>query len=710
MALNLGELTAYLSVDSSSWQKGFADAQEKMRMFSDKVPSWMGGASVALLATTALAVAGLYNVGAAWDDVTDTIRVGTGAQGEALDGLVDSAKEVAKQVPVELDKIGPAIADVNTRLGLTGDTLETVAAQFLEASRMLGEDVDINAASGALNAFQIAGEDVSGALDYMFQVSQGTGVSMNDLAAKLSAAAPITQQLGMSFEETAAMIGSMDKAGLDSQSMIGAMQRGLAQMTQPGEDASATFQRVVGDIEGFIAAGDEASARAVASEMFGTRGAAQFVGALQSGAINMDDFAASAGLTGDTILGAAADTQDFAEKWQLVKNRASAALEPLASTVFDALGDTLDKIMPYLESFTNWLAENPAMVQIIAAAFGVLTIAVIGLTIATWAMNTALLANPITWIVLAVVALIAAIVLLVMNWDAVVSWLKDVWGGFVDWIVAAFEWYRDMWVTVWTAIIDFFKGIWQAVVDWFVDMFTRYIDMWKAIIDTLKSWWEAAWNGITGFYRKVWDTLISWARTLFTNYVNFWRGLWDGIVTFFVNIWGKAKDGVTEKFTAMLDFMRGIPDTIKGFFSNVGSWLYNAGRDLVQGMIDGVKSLAGKVGEFFLDKLPSWIVGPFKSALGINSPSRVFKGYAQNTVQGYLDGLDGMQGKLDSRMSAMIDTSGFEAASTLTGSSGSTVIDDHSVREFTYVAAENRSLSSEEDLFEALASPRGKGQ
>src|SRR5690606_40475926 len=95
-------------------------------------------AVVAFLATKAL-----NNFGATFDEVRDTIRVGTGATGDDLAALEQSAKNIARNVPAEFEAIGTAVADLNTRLGLTGPTLETVASQILELERM-GQTVDIN--------------------------------------------------------------------------------------------------------------------------------------------------------------------------------------------------------------------------------------------------------------------------------------------------------------------------------------------------------------------------------------------------------------------------------------------------------------------------------------------------------------------------------------------------------------------------------------
>src|SRR5690625_1055481 len=163
----------------------------------------------ALLAGVAVVGAGavaagtaLYKVGEIFDDVSDTIRAGTGATGKDLDDLTDSAKRVGKTVPAEFGEIGTMVADVNTRLGLTGPTLEKFSSQALEAGRLMGEAIDIDAMSSAFNVFQIQGEDTTEAMDHLFRVSQATGVGMNELATVTANAAPAAMELGFSFEET----------------------------------------------------------------------------------------------------------------------------------------------------------------------------------------------------------------------------------------------------------------------------------------------------------------------------------------------------------------------------------------------------------------------------------------------------------------------------------------------------------------------------
>jgi hypothetical protein len=74
--------------------------------------------------------------------------------------------------------------------------------------------------------------------------------------------------------------------------------------------------------------------------------------------------------------------------------------------------------------------------------------------------------------------------------------------------------------------------------------------------------------------------------------------------------------------------------------------------NIVNGLIDGIKSMAGSIGRWFLSIIPDWIKAPFMAALGIHSPSRVFKQYGVYTMQGFIDGVTSMEGRVQSAADA----------------------------------------------------------
>ena len=306
----------------------------------------------------------LLDVGAEFDDMTDAIIIGTGASGEALEALEESAKNIATTVPVSFGEAGNIVQDLNTRLGLTGENLEDVGQRVAAAGELMGQAINVESLSGAFAAFDVQADDMASQMDYLFGVSQSTGIAFDDLTGILERNAPALQGLGFSFEESANMAGLLDRAGMDASGMMGKMSKALVSLAQPGETAAEAYQRVLTEMEGYIEAGDEAAAMDLATDLFGTRGAAQFVGAVQSGALAMDDLRDASLGAGDGIMGTYEATADWPEKWELLKNKAMEFLEPLGGALMDSLGAALDKLNEIVDGL------DPTMLQGIADAIG----------------------------------------------------------------------------------------------------------------------------------------------------------------------------------------------------------------------------------------------------------------------------------------------------------------------------------------------------
>lgn len=66
-----------------------------------------------------------------------------------------------------------------------------------------------------------------------------------------------------------------------------------------------------------------------------------------------------------------------------------------------------------------------------------------GLIASVWSFTAALLANPITWIVIGVLALVAALVTLYLNWDKVTAFLSGVWTGVVNGVANGIQWLKE---------------------------------------------------------------------------------------------------------------------------------------------------------------------------------------------------------------------------------------------------------------------------
>lgn len=604
--------------------KIISDAKPAIEGFKQTADGADGlGGKLAAIGPGALAVGGaivtgvvavgkaMYDLGSRFDEVADTIRVGTGATGEALDGLVDVAHGVATTIPTSFEQAGTTVADVNTRLGLTGDTLQTVASQYLEAGRILGSEVDIAGTSAAFSAFGIQGEAVSGALDELFQVSQATGVGMNELASSAQKNAGAMQELGFGFEDSVRMVGVLNKAGLDADATLGAMRKGLLGMVKPGEDMQDTFKRVTGEIQGYIDAGDSAAALNEAKNIFGAKGADEMVRAIQTGVLSMNDLTAATGQTQDTILGVGKDTMDAAEKWEILKNRGLEALEPLASGVFDFVGDALGAVLDWLDTadFTPLMnafsAIQPAIDAIkgafssfdTSAATGAFTdlqptLQAFGRAIGDAVPKIMSLAQSIQGALTPIIEALAPIV------TGVMQTIGEVFMAALDILTGAF-----------TVLQGLFTGDWQMVWDGVGQIVDGAINL---VVSALSGWF----NMMQGF---------------FSTGVSMLQGLWS-------SGWEMIKNAVSNGVSSVISTVAGLPSSILSALGNLGSLLYNAGSNVISGFINGIRSKASSLASAAIDTVKGG-VDAVLNFLGIHSPSRLFYKIGGYTGEGMVLGI-----------------------------------------------------------------------
>lgn len=344
--------------------KAIEQAQKKISGLNVKalaVGAAVGGIAVAT--GKAVVEAGKYmkDVGASFDDAADAIRIGTGATGDALDGLLDDFDAVYKSVPTTMEDASKAIADYNTRLGLTGPQLQEISKQAIQVSDMLGDDLGsvIEESSQAFQQWNIDADDMGGTMDYIFKVSQSTGMGFTDLMADMQKFGPQLQEMGYSFETASALMGQLDKAGVNTDEVLGAMKKSVATLAKEGISASDGLAMYYEKIKN---AGTAAEAASIASEIFGTRAGSTMAAAIRDGSLAVADLTAELQENGETIAGAADDTYDFAERLQVMKQGLEVALKPMANTVFDGL----NKFMPTLQKLMEQI--TPAISKAVEAA------------------------------------------------------------------------------------------------------------------------------------------------------------------------------------------------------------------------------------------------------------------------------------------------------------------------------------------------------
>lgn len=579
MSVNLG--TAYVDIQgnfdslSTGLDNFFGGSSGKFK----KAAAGVAGVTVA----AAAAGKALYDIGGQFDDAYDTIRVSTGKTGQALEGLKTDFKQVVKDVPADFGSASKAVSEINQRLGLTGKPLQDLSKQFLELSRITGTDLssNIESATRAFGDWGVKTKDQPKRLDQLFRAFQQTGTpvaKLSDLLVKYGA--PL-RQLGFGFEQSTALIGKFEQAGVNTQLVMGSMRVALGKMARAGESPVETFKRVTDQIKN---AGDAGKANGLALELFGARAGPDMAAAIREGKFEIDDLVKSIGGGGDTIMKASKDTQDFSEKWKTLKNRVLVGLEPIATKVFDAIGQGMDLIGPAAEkvqagitavknAFGGAEGSSSRFKSIIESVKGVLT----GLgTIASQFWDT--FGGPITdnlkeW---------------ADNMAQIIEGAMKTLSGIVDFIAGVFT---GDWRRAWDGIKQIFTGVWQAL--------SGVVDIaWEAVKLAVKAGVLALVGIVKGLATPILD-LGKWlvgkivdgikaAGSAISDAASWFK---NRVVEFVKNRIDDFKSVGSWVLNRIVDGIKTIGDALSG----IGGWIKNRVSDFIHAEIEGFKTIGGWV-------------------------------------------------------------------------------------------------------------------
>lgn len=163
------------------------------------------------------------------------------------------------------------------------------------------------------------------------------------------------------------------------------------------------------------------------------------------------------------------------------------------------------------------------------------------------------------------------------------------------------------------------------------------IKNWDTIVEYTKKAWNWVW---TRAIKPGVDLVVFGVRRFVSDVmsvINFFAELPGRVYGWFIQMSTRAGVALLD----LLNRVRALPGQIWGALGNLGSMLYGAGRDLIQGLINGIGDMIGRlVGK--AREVASAAMNAIKGALGIGSPSKITYKYAIWVGQGAIDGLDKM--------------------------------------------------------------------
>lgn len=271
----------------------------------------------------------------------------------------------------------------------------------------------------------------------------------------------------------------------------------------------------------------------------------------------------------------------------------------------NGVSDAIEKAQPYIDDFIDAFKNDflpmmeqmaPAIVGVIAAFAMFQTLSTIigivqsiqnaittwkaaneGLTISQLLLNAVMAANPFVLIVTLIAGVVAALVVLYNQNETFRAAVDEAWGNI-----------KQTAIDVWGRIVQFFT----------VDIPNAIQHMW--------TWFENLPTNIANMFNNIKNTVANW-----------------------------VSDMGRKATKAATDFGKNLINGIKSLPSKV----VEIGRNIIQGLIDGITGAAGKVASAITGAVGN-AIDSAKKLLGIASPSKLFKKFGGYTMEGFEIGIE----------------------------------------------------------------------
>ena len=146
------------------------------------------------------------------------------------------------------------------------------------------------------------------------------------------------------------------------------------------------------------------------------------------------------------------------------------------------------------------------------------------------------------------------------------------------------------------------------------------------------------WGKIGPWFTELWQTVSGAFSSAWSSITNFCSEAWTNISNFFISGIGNITATILD--WSPLGLFQQVFSTVLSWFGiDVPSKFSDFGKNMIDGLVNGIKN-AWESAKQIVSDLGEGIKGWFAEKLGIHSPSRVFKGYGVNVVEGLAIGMN----------------------------------------------------------------------
>lgn len=245
------------------------------------------------------------------------------------------------------------------------------------------------------------------------------------------------------------------------------------------------------------------------------------------------------------------------------------------------------------------------------------------------------------------------------TWEGIKTTASTKWNNLKTTISTAWDSVKTTATTKWTNIKTSLSTAWEGIKTTASTKWTNLKSTISTAWDNIKTTASSKWESIKTTLSGKWDTIKSTASTKWTNLKSTISTKWTEIKNNASSTWDTVKSTLSSKWDSIKSTASTKWDNIKSTIKNKG-WS-GVGSDICSGISSGIDSgwswLKDKVGS-----VASSLLDKAKSALGIHSPSRLFRDIVGlNIGYGIGEGIEASEGSVVKTVTGLADAIAAEA-------------------------------------------------
>lgn len=253
-----------------------------------------------------------------------------------------------------------------------------------------------------------------------------------------------------------------------------------------------------------------------------------------------------------------------------------------------------------------------------------------------------------------IIGALATLIAFLIQWGAdvtvaLIGWAADMIPKVIAFFVALPGNIIDALSSLGSTLVKWVNEAWDFLYDATVAAALAYVNFWlelpgrivaavQALLPLLGAFFTGLWASISSSVASGWSAIVAFFAAVPGRIVAALGSLISSIGKVFTDGMNQGNSAAGEGISKLLATMGKVPGQILSAVGNLASVLYNAGRDVVQGLVNGVASMAGAVARE-VNKIIGGLSSGVKKLLGIASPSKVFADIGKNVMLGLGQGI-----------------------------------------------------------------------